>query len=151
MPSNCKKNHSVAKREKAEALDDLLKTTKLLKEELTKCNVENRRQEVVVNKLKRGSMSKVTAVVTPSPITTTSQSATSQADFSNEELETGIIKSQKPSTRKNLDPMHVNNFKEKKVRFRNEREAAHRATNQHCRKIKAKRNNAHRVINLLAE
>ena len=187
MPSTCTKNHSVAKRGKAEALRDLRKTTRLLKEELNKCNAENRRLEVVVRKLKRGSMSKVTAVVTPSPMPPNSQSATldmennapettnngcvdsslalksgetvsiyaincAKAVFSNEELETGIISPQKPSTRKILDPIRVNNIKkEVKVRFPNEWEEARRAINQHCRNVKAKRNNAPAVVSLLAE
>ena len=183
MPSRCKKNHSVAKRGKAEALRDLRKTTRLLKEELNNCNAEIRRLEVIVNKLKRGSMSKVTAVVTPSLRPPNSQSATLDMEnnapettnnegadsslalksaiyaincakvvFSIEELDTGIISPQKPSTRKLLDPIRVNNIKkEVKVKFPNEWEEARRAINQHCRNVKAKRNNAPAVVNLLAE
>ena len=182
-----RKNHSVAKLGKAEALRDLRKTPRLLKEELNNCNAENRRLEVVVSKLKRGSMSKVTAVVTPSPIPPNAQSATldmennapettnngcvdsslalkscetvsiyaiscAKAVFSNEELETGIISPQKPSTRKILDLIRVNNIKkEVKVRFPNEWEEARRAINQHCRNVKPKRNNAPAVVNLFAE
>ena len=151
-----RRNQSVAKRGKAEALRDLRKTTMLLKEELNKCNAENRRLEVVVSKLKRGSMSKVTAMLTPRPMPPNVQSATldmennapettnngcidsslalksgetvtiyaiscAKAVFSNEELETGIISPQKPSTQKILDRIRVNNIKkEVKVRFPNE-------------------------------
>ena len=74
-----------------------------------------------------------------------------KAVFSDEELKAGIISPQKPSTRKILDPIRVNNKKEVKVRFPNEWEEARRLINQHCRNIKANRNNTPTVVNLLAE
>ena len=183
MPSKCKKKLLSSKAWKGRSITWSREDYKAIERGTEPVQCRKEKTWNCLEKLKRGSISKVTAVGTTSPMPPNSQSATLdmennapkttnngyvdsslalksgetvsihaincvKAVFSNVELETGTTSPNKPSTRKILEPIRVNNIKQEvKVKFPNEWEEARRATNQLCRNVKAKRNNGPAVVN----